>query len=630
MNYIVCWEELVMSQATNEKSQTSLEDVKKSNETKNDEKTLADLILAYLSSIKAEYVFGVPGGAIEPLYNALARSSREPESTDKLTVKSVVARHEAGAAFMADGYSRETGKLGVCCATTGPGSTNLITGVASAYADRVPMLVITAQTALPNFGKRGLQESSSDGIDTVAMFENFTNYNTLISHPSQLEGKLFTALISAFHEPQGPVHLSIPMDILSSNWDGNSTFKLCNLLRNPEIMDDESMDDLCETLIDAKKIVLFLGSGSREAMPAIMKFAEMANVPFVTTAGGKSCVDAYHPLNRGIFGFAGHDTARDTLLDEQVDVVLAVGTSLGEISTGGWDKAALMNEKLVHIEETAENFARSPMARLHVYGHLNTVFINLIQLFGTLIHKMDAVTPQENQSIVRSVHGNNIISCAPSHIKVDCPEAYLLNSTPVKPQRLMGELVKSFPVNSRFVIDAGNSWAWATHYLHPKQAGSYRIGLGFGAMAWAIGASVGTAFGCPNTPVICITGDGSFLMSGQEITVAMQHSLPVIYVILNDNSLGMVKHGQRLGGGEKIAFELPEIDYAAVARALGVQAYTIKKPEDFSELDFNLICNTNGPTLIDVYIDGEEVPPMGSRMKVLDRKQTQQQDNDEI
>ncbi|MFK5892511.1 MAG: thiamine pyrophosphate-binding protein, partial [Pseudomonadota bacterium] len=242
-------------------SQSSSESDGNDKDSINTEKTLADLILAYLSSIKAEYIFGVPGGAIEPLYNALARSAREPDKEDHLSIKSVIARHEAGAAFMADGYARETGKLGVCCGTTGPGTTNLITGVASAYADRIPMLVITAQTALPNFGKRGLQESSSDGIDTVAMFENFTNYNTLISHPSQLEGKLFTALISAFHEPQGPVHISIPMDILSSRWDGKSTFKLCNLIRNPEIMDDESMDELCEILMEAKKIVLFLGGG---------------------------------------------------------------------------------------------------------------------------------------------------------------------------------------------------------------------------------------------------------------------------------------------------------------------------------------------------------------------------------
>jgi len=581
--------------------------------------TLADLILAYLSSIKVEYVFGVPGGAIEPLYNSLARAAKEPDDGNKTRVNSVVARHESGAAFMADGYARETGRLGVCCGTTGPGTTNLITGVASAYADRVPMLVITAQTALPNFGKRGLQESSSDGIDTVAMFENFTNYNTMVTHPSQLEGKLFTALISAFHEPQGPVHISIPMDILNAGWNGKSTFKLCNLLRKPETMDDDSMDALCEMLVDAKKVVLFLGSGSREAMPAIMKFAEMAGVPFVTTAGGKSWVDPYHPLYRGVFGFAGHSTASETLLDENVDVVLAVGTSLGEISTGGWDKDALMNDKLVHIEETAENFARSPMARLHVFGHLQTVFINLIQVFATLIHQLEKVKPQENVNLVRGADGDQIICCAPNHIKVDQPEQYLSESIPVKPQRLMGELVRTFSDDTRFVIDAGNSWAWATHYLHPKEAGHYRIGLGFGSMAWAIGASVGTAFGAPGKQVVCITGDGSFLMSGQELTVAIQHNLPVVFVVLNDSTLGMVKHGQKLGGGEPIGYELPDIDYAAIARAMGANAFTIKKPEDFSTLDITSIVQSKGPTLLDVYVDADEVPPMGSRMKVLER-----------
>ena len=586
-------------------------------------KTNADLILEYLKSIKTKFVFGVPGGAIEPLYNALAKSMRE--QPDAIT--SVVARHEAGAAFMADGYARETGKLGVCCGTTGPGTTNLITGVASAYADRVPLLVITAQTALPNFGRRGLQESSSDGIDTVAMFENFTNYNTLVSHANQLEGKLFTALISAFHEPQGPVHISIPMDILNERWNGNSTFKICNLLRKAETMDDESMDALCEILVKAKRIVLFLGSGSREAIAAIMKFAEIAGIPFVTTPGGKSWVDPYHPLYRGVFGFAGHDTASETLLDDNVDTVLAVGTSLSEISTGGWDKAALMNDKLIHIEETAENFARSPMARLHVYGHLQTVFVNMVQVFSTLIHSLGQVQPQVNVDRRLVANSEALNRFSPHRIRVNNPDTYLSTAVPLKPQRVMGELVKLFPANSRYVIDAGNSWAWATHYLHPREPGHYRIGLGFGAMAWAIGASVGTAFGAPKTPVICITGDGSYLMSGQELTVAVQHKLPVIFVILNDSALGMVKHGQLIGGGEETGYKLPLIDYAAVARAMGAQGFTIKEPTDFDDLDIDEICQRAGPTLLDIYIDGDEVPPMGARMKVLEQRKIKLEKN---
>mgnify|MGYP001288645923 CR=1 FL=1 len=186
--------------------------------------TYADLIVDYLSQIDVEYVFGIPGGAIEGLFDALARRhkgeipqtsvhhSRALERKRSRSVSGpqmVVARHETGAAFMADGYARSTGKLGVCCSTTGPGATNLLTGVANAYVDRVPMLVITPQTALPSFGQRGFQESSSDLVDVVSIFDHCTRYSSLVSHPDQLEGKLFTALSTAFRRPRGPVHLSI-------------------------------------------------------------------------------------------------------------------------------------------------------------------------------------------------------------------------------------------------------------------------------------------------------------------------------------------------------------------------------------------------------------------------------------
>lgn len=163
------------------------------------QETYADLIVNYLYQINIDYIFGVPGGAIEPLYNAIARHARNtsddhPDLNYRSSIprrrrqraphlSAVIARHEAGAAFMADGYARETGKLGVCCATTGPGATNLITGVASAFSDRIPMLVITPQTALPNFGKAGLQESSADAVDVVGMFEHCTHYNSMVSHP---------------------------------------------------------------------------------------------------------------------------------------------------------------------------------------------------------------------------------------------------------------------------------------------------------------------------------------------------------------------------------------------------------------------------------------------------------------
>lgn len=200
---------------------------------------MGDLLVAYLNQLGIEYVFGVPGGAIEPLYNALARSERQGG------VRAVVARHETGAAFMADGYARNTGKLGVCCSTTGPGATNMITGVASAYENNVPMLVITAQTAISTFGKGAIQDSSCTGINTVGLYQHCTRYNTLISHPAQFEHKLSAAIMSAMGSPAGPAHISVPRDVMALQALVNGpSYSLDVLLNQPTLIDDNAVASL--------------------------------------------------------------------------------------------------------------------------------------------------------------------------------------------------------------------------------------------------------------------------------------------------------------------------------------------------------------------------------------------------
>lgn len=591
-------------------------------------RTYADLILDYLEDIGVGCVFGVPGGAIEPLYNALARHRRKTDGTSsnscssynvlsrakrrgRRNIEVIIARHECGAAYMAEGYARETGKLGVCCSTTGPGATNLITGVASAYAERIPMLVITAQTALPNFGKMALQESSSDVVDTVGMFEHCTNYNSLISHPAQIEHKLTTAILHAYHKPRGPSHISIPMDILNQGMVNDTVeFQIGPLLRQPSLYDEQTLEKLIDVVKCSKKIVVVIGNDAGEASELVTRFAEVSQSQMVTTPGGKSWVNPYHPLYRGIFGFAGHDTARMTLTDKDVDLVLLIGTNLSELETSAWDKDALLNKRAVHIDNTFENFTRSPMAQLHVFGNLKTIFSKLIAAKKKIVSidvSMDPRIISRNKNPIKLFKQLGICDLD----KIFSSEA------PIKPQRLMFELASRFPVNTKFVADAGNSWAWMTHYLHTNSIKKYHIGMGFGAMAWAIGASVGIALGDRKSPVVCVTGDGSFLMSGQELTVAVQHKLNVIFVILNDAALGMVKHGQRLGGAEEIGFELPPVNFRDMAVAMGAQAFTINQPSDFEKIDIIEICHRGGPTLLDVHIDAEEIPPMGTRMKVL-------------
>lgn len=577
---------------------------------------VADLIVAYLEQLGVEYVFGVPGGAIEPLYNALARSGRRGGP------RPIVARHESGAAFMADGYARETGRIGVCCATSGPGATNLITGVACAYDNSIPMLVITGQPSLPSFGKRALQESSCTGINVLGMLKHCTRYNSLVSHAEQIESKLVTALQQAMRVPRGPAHLSIPLDILKSvSPVSQPSYELATKLRPLSTCDNEALGEFVVLLEEAKHACLLIGGGCAEAIDAILKFATLHCIPFATTPDAKGLVNPEHPLFRGVFGFAGHATADAMLRSADTDLVIAIGTTMNEWTSGGWSDSVL-NDKLVHIDESAEHTVRSPMARLHVHGRLLTIFGRLL----------DRIAPDTGRPVMKPAA--DAIGLKP---KLQSPDKFASEATPITPQRLMRELSRRFPPTTRFLSDAGNSTAWAIHYLQPacrrmgdrrtakrKITGDRRTGAGwlrltmdFAPMGWAIGGAVGMAAGARNVPFVCITGDGSMLMNGQEISVAVAERLTVIFVVLNDQALGMVKHGQRLAGAERIGFELPPTDFAAMARAMGAAGHTMRSPQDFAALDIDAICRHPGPTLLDVHIDGDEVPPMSLRMRVL-------------
>ena len=563
----------------------------------------ADLLVDFIHQLGIDVVFGVPGGAIEPLYDALARSERSGGP------RVVTARHESGAAFMADGYFRESGKMGVVCSTTGPGATNLITGVSSAMAEHIPMLVITAQTPLPKFGRCALQESSCTAIDTVAMLKHCTVFNTLVSHADQLQAKLISATMSAHRQPGGPVHVSVPADVLRSTAKGKTRLHV-DLLVNPfQVMDAATILRLQEKIMRVDRIAVYIDGGVGAATDAVVEFCELTNSPFVVGLTGKYWVDESHPLYRGVYGFAGHASAK-TLFDEGVDLVLAVGAAMDELSTGGWD-AHLLNTKLVHIDENMEHFSRSLMANLHVPGNIASIFSELNNYIRSqrLLGRQWFCCAPANQ-IDKNYYG--------SHHTLEKQSVAPLPTAPVKPQYLMKFLSDCLPADCRIYIDAGNVWAWITHYYQNNSTqGLLRSGMGLGAMGWSVGAAVGSAIANPDVPTVCLVGDGAYLMSAQEITVAAERGLPVIYIVLNDSAYGMVMHGQKLGGAESVGWKLLSVNYAAMASAMGIRGIVIEHATDLHQLDFISLQKNSGPTLIDVRIDRDEVPPMGQRVKSL-------------
>ncbi len=576
---------------------------------------VGDLLVSYLDYIGVDYVFGIPGGAIEPLYNALSRSA------EKGGPRAIVARHETGAAFMADGYARNSGNLGVCCATAGPGATNLITGVASAYDNHSPLLVITAQTALENFGRNAAQESGDTGINTVAMFEPCTHYNTLVSHVNQFEQKLASAIMTAFRSPMGPAHLSIPLDVLRAVSPVKyPTNDLANLLWNPSPIDIDSLEIFSKQLATAKKIVFIIGEGCLHGIGSILNVAMSVNAKIVTTPHAKGLVSPYHPLFRGVLGFAGHDSATE-VIDDEVDTIVAIGTTLSETASNTWDQKVL-NQRLIHVDSSEHNLMHSPMARLHVRG-------DIAKIFEKVENNLDIqkIATSNNRHANKSNVDINKKPELKRFFKVIDESKCHDNSSPIKPQSLMTALPKIFPPETKYLCDSGNSMAWSIHYLHPydrRLAGSrdddhgglFWTCLEFGSMGWAIGSSIGTSLANNKHPVVCLTGDGSMLMYGGDVTVALQEKLPVFFIILNDSEYGMVKQGQNLGGGEHIGYELPKIDFVQYAESMGITTRLINSIEDLKNLNIKELM-TNGPVIFDVRIDKEEVPPINSRLKAL-------------
>jgi acetolactate synthase-1/2/3 large subunit len=383
------------------------------------------------------------------------------------------------------------------------------------------------------------------------------------------------------------------------------------------------VEQLHQLLAGASRPVFLIGDGCAEAAGAIVKLAHATGALFVTTPDGKGLVNPRHPAYRGVFGFGGHGCA-EALMRDEPDLLVAFGTGFGEFSSGGWSRH-LLNGRLVHVDSCDENLMRSPMARLHVRGRILTVVERLLEKMPA--RETSNVYPFRDRKAEQ----------AQAEAMLAEPEKFHSDAVPIKPQRLMNLLAEKCPPHTRFVADAGNSAAWAVHYLQARDrraartAGAgeppaerrnghsswLRVTMDFAPMGWAIGAAIGIAGGNRKCPVVCITGDGSYLMNGQEITVAAEQQLPVLFVVLNDGALGMVKHGQRIAGAEPIGYQLPAVDYRALAAAMGIPGHVIHSPQDLQALDFDEILSRPGPTMLDVRIDGEEVPPMNLRMKTL-------------
>ncbi|MFC1925405.1 thiamine pyrophosphate-binding protein [Chloroflexota bacterium] len=552
--------------------------------------TAASLLLKYLEGEGVEYIFGVPGTSIVPLFDAINKQSY---------VKPILSKHEEGAAFMADGYARVSGKVGVCYATSGPGATNLVTGVATAYMDNVPLLVITGQVPTSTYGKGTFQDSTKDGVDSVAMFNSITKYSTMVMSKYKMAEVIRDSLRIAMSGKKGPVHISCPKDILEAEVE-DTTLPPAIYRVKSEYFDRKLVIDAAAKLVKAQRPAILAGSGVIDsgATAELLELAEMLNIPVATTPKGKGAFPESHDLSLGVLGFSGSPAAEYLL--EDIDVLMVVGSSLNQMTTFSWDPRLMPGDCLIHIDIDPSQLGKNYPAHIALVGDC-TVVLNEISF--RILRELQAHDPKEERPV------ENITEYKRRTGMFVDEEKMHSTSVPVKPQTLMREIQENLPEDTIVFVDIGNIVCWSLHYLRFERP-NFISSFGLLPMGYALAAAIGGKLAAPEKPVVCIAGDGDFLMNGMEVAAAVSHNIPVVWIIMNNARLGLVHELQKFTLGEKtVSTVFNRIDVAKVAEGLGAQGISIHRPGELARVLPQALASGR-PTVIDVIIDPDEVPPI--------------------
>jgi len=560
----------------------------------------AELIISALRRMGIKYIFGIPGGAIEDLNTAIFNES---------AIISIVTKHEEGAAFMADGYARVSGELGVCCATSGPGASNLITGMASAYADCIPVLALTGQVATSVFGKGALQESGVEGVNIVSIFRTFTKYSGMLINEQRAEYMLRKAIRSALSGPTGPVHLNLPINMMNKKVVAQGE---CFLQRDIRMFDAQGIKEAVKKLVTATHPVIVAGWGVSLSKAAyeLRELAQLLQVPVATSPKGKGVFPENHPLSLGVLGFAGNPAAKQYIIEEDVDVLLAVGTSFNEMMTGGWDQKLKPTDSLIHIDINHCAIGKNYCATIGLEGDARAT---LKELSKAVVEERSRLGIRPRTRLAVKVAELKSKAAAEDEVPVSSNGLY-------HPRCLVEDLQKSCPEDTIFFADIGSITAWATRYMRFKIPYCFYMGLGFGSMGYAVAAPVGAKLARPDRPVVTMVGDGSFQMNGFEVATAVNYDIPVVWVVFNNAMLGMIYHGRRLFSTpvpDGLPPRFKRIDFAQVAEGLGARGIRVEQPGAITPDFMADVLRAGRPTVIDVLIDEEAVPPIHSRIKMV-------------
>jgi acetolactate synthase-1/2/3 large subunit len=551
---------------------------------------VSQVIVRFLERLGVDHIFGMPGAHILPVYDALF---------DAAGIRTVLAKHEQGAAFMAGGYARSSGRIGACIATAGPGATNLITGIANAYADKLPVLAITGETPTYIFGKGGLQESSGEGgsVDQVALFKPITRYCRMVERTDYLENVLNLAAKALLADQPGPVLLSLPYNIQKETVDADLLERLPS--QRPERSRprcDQSAQGLAEMLCAARDPVIVAGYGCIRAgaQAEVAQLSELLAIPVASSLKAKGVIGEQSSLALGSLGVTSSGHAYKYIVDN-ADLVVFLGAGFNERTSYLWDKSLLAGKKIVQIDHDPAQLEKVFQADLAIQGDIKAVL-------GTLLDRLNG-------------HGGDAYLCdrlrgkvAESRSVVACDYAIFQSGFSLV-QHFFAALERHFPKDA-VVFD--DNIIFAQNFYNVARDNRYYPNSGISSLGHAIPAAIGARFQAAK-PTFAIVGDGGFQMCGMEIMTAVNYGLPLNVVVFNNATMGLIRKNQHQQYRQRfISCDFVNPDFALLARAFGIRHKRVEKAEDVDELfaQLDLAGETN---LIEIVIDKNLFPNYSSR-----------------
>jgi acetolactate synthase-1/2/3 large subunit len=552
---------------------------------------VSELIVKYMERLGIEFIFGMPGAHIQPVYDSLYHSR----------IKTVLAKHEQGAAFMACGCARASGRISACITTAGPGATNLVTGIANAYADRQPILIVTGETSTHIFGKGGLQESSGEGgsIDQAELFKSITRYRKVVERTDYLANVLNRASKVLLSPNSGPVLLCLPFNVQQELVDADLLDRVDTERPDPAAtVNTRSIDALTGLILEARNPVIVAGYGCIKsgAQAQVSELSDSLNIPVTSSMKGKGVISEQSALSLGSLGVTSTGYAYKYIV-ENADAIIFLGAGFNERTSYLWDTTLLQNKKIAQVDSNPDQIDKVFKSDVAVTGDIKSTLKDVLR-------KLEA-QGVNRQAVRKQIAANDPVA------RRDVGSSKIFSAGFALVESFFRRLEQYFP---RDLVVFDDNLIFAQNFFNVSSENRFYPNSGISSLGHAIPAAIGARF-AEHKPTIAIIGDGGFQMCCMELMTAVNYRLPVTVVMFNNSSMGLIRKNQFQSYGQRyIDCEFQNPDYALLARSFGIEYQRVATEADldrlFTDTDFAAAIN-----LVEIMLDKDAFPNYNSLRK---------------